>query len=738
MRSIRKSFALLAFVSTALLAIIIGAVSLAAVVSASENNAKQLMNAACALDAAKIDVVIEGIEDAVDIETDYVQSKLTDALGIAQGSSRAAASEGTGQANAPTTNTQTANAADAGVQTADDSPADAQATDAIDQAFVPIQGTAGAQSPTSSQGAAQPITPLGTQPADPPTLTEDQLGTLADLFRDVAQNTEGTVLYFMRLNEANGTGPQGFVYARPGGKGDFEPLGNLDALPGERVGADMRVPVWNRARLEWGVAQWVEPYALDDSDVLVALYVRPIFLQGRCVGVVGMGVDFQIVIDQVAAMSSYDTGYGFLTDALGNVMYHPTIPFGTNLSDDDEDVPAVDRAIAEGTTTDIVEYAYRGANKRMAFHLLQNDMRLVLSVEASEIYAQRDGLVWQLALVATISAIVFVGATLLIGQRLLAPLTALTFAAKRVADGDLDVEILSSDVEELSGLIDSYQRTVGDLRDRLTYIDGLAYRDGLTGAFNKTSYNEERDRIDAQIAAARRDAGLAVDAGAEDAGAGGARGEGAQGEGALAEGTGTSGARPATARAEGSKTQGAGTTDAQVEGVEKTNEQVEAAQGSAVPKGASSGGDADTKPPVFALVMLDVNKLKPVNDTYGHEAGDEYLRIAVAQVMAAFEGCSVYRIGGDEFVVLAEGEAVDRIEDGIAELDEVMRISADIEEPWRRTSLAIGVAVFDPESDGSVADVFARADAAMYQRKQEMKHGEAAPDGGPHDDATVR
>lgn len=728
MRSIRKSFALLAFVSTALLAIIIGAVSLAAVVSASENNAKQLMNAACALDAAKIDVVIEGIEDAVDIETDYVQSKLTDALGIAQGSGGSAASEGTGQANAPTTDTQTADAADVDMQTTNASATDAQTADAIDQAFVPIQGTAGAQSPTSSQGAAQPITPLGTQPADPPTLTEDQLGTLADLFRDVAQNTEGTVLYFMRLNEVNGTGPQGFVYARPGGKGDFEPLGNLDALPGERVGADMRVPVWNRARLEWGVAQWVEPYALDDSDVLVALYVRPIFLQGRCVGVVGMGVDFQIVIDQVAAMSSYDTGYGFLTDALGNVMYHPTIPFGTNLSDDDEDVPAVDRAIAEGTTTDIVEYAYRGANKRMAFHLLQNEMRLVLSVEASEIYAQRDGLVWQLALVATISAIVFVGATLLIGQRLLAPLTALTFAAKRVADGDLDVEILSSDVEELSGLIDSYQRTVGDLRDRLTYIDGLAYRDGLTGAFNKTSYNEERDRIDAQIAAARREAGLAVGAGAEDVGAGGA----------LAEGTGTSGAQPATARAEGSKAQGDGATDAQVEGVEKTDAQVEGAQGSAVPKGASSGGDAGAKPPVFALVMLDVNKLKPVNDTYGHEAGDEYLRIAVAQVMAAFEGCSVYRIGGDEFVVLAEGEAVDRIEDGIAELDEVMRVSADIEEPWRRTSLAIGVAVFDPESDGSVADVFARADAAMYQRKQAMKHGEASPDGGSHDDATVR
>ncbi|MBE8952853.1 MAG: GGDEF domain-containing protein, partial [Quinella sp. 1Q7] len=63
--------------------------------------------------------------------------------------------------------------------------------------------------------------------------------------------------------------------------------------------------------------------------------------------------------------------------------------------------------------------------------------------------------------------------------------------------------------------------------------------------------------------------------------------------------------------------------------------------------------DGDAK---FCIVMVDVNYLKRVNDTYGHERGNEYLINACRLVCAIFGEEHVYRIGGDEFVVVIDGE----------------------------------------------------------------------------------
>lgn len=124
----------------------------------------------------------------------------------------------------------------------------------------------------------------------------------------------------------------------------------------------------------------------------------------------------------------------------------------------------------------------------------------------------------------------------------------------------------------------------------------------------------------------------------------------------------------------------------------------------------------------FAVAMFDVNNLKKINDEYGHDAGDEYIIGCCHLVCKTFKCSPVYRIGGDEFVVVLDGEDYLNCDVLLAGLrkkvDELSR--SDIPE-FKRFSVASGIAKYDPKTDKSEEDVFRRADELMYENKAFMK-----------------
>ena len=128
---------------------------------------------------------------------------------------------------------------------------------------------------------------------------------------------------------------------------------------------------------------------------------------------------------------------------------------------------------------------------------------------------------------------------------------------------------------------------------------------------------------------------------------------------------------------------------------------------------------------VFAVVMTDLNNLKKVNDTYGHEHGNEYITGACHEICTVFQHSPVFRIGGDEFVVLLENSDYERKEELLAELkarfDETCNDMS--KEPWERYSAAMGMAAYRPGEDISMDDVFKRADSLMYKDKLDSKMG---------------
>ncbi len=118
----------------------------------------------------------------------------------------------------------------------------------------------------------------------------------------------------------------------------------------------------------------------------------------------------------------------------------------------------------------------------------------------------------------------------------------------------------------------------------------------------------------------------------------------------------------------------------------------------------------------LAVVVCDINGLKLVNDTQGHAAGDQLIKDACQMICEQFTHGTVFRIGGDEFVIILQGKGYDTMNEEIAEMNR--KVEANISR--KAVVVSIGYAVLG-ETDQQLRDVFERADQMMYERKQELK-----------------
>ena len=123
----------------------------------------------------------------------------------------------------------------------------------------------------------------------------------------------------------------------------------------------------------------------------------------------------------------------------------------------------------------------------------------------------------------------------------------------------------------------------------------------------------------------------------------------------------------------------------------------------------------------FGLAMIDLNYLKQTNDTYGHEQGNEALRMLCRTICRVFRHSPVFRVGGDEFVVVLENHDYEHLDELKEEFDRDIRALQAEKDPLKRISAAAGYAVFEPGTDKDMGSVFKRADQRMYEKKKQMK-----------------
>lgn len=121
-----------------------------------------------------------------------------------------------------------------------------------------------------------------------------------------------------------------------------------------------------------------------------------------------------------------------------------------------------------------------------------------------------------------------------------------------------------------------------------------------------------------------------------------------------------------------------------------------------------------------AIVMMDINGLKKVNDRLGHNAGDDYINLVAENIRLVMNDDMIaYRVGGDEFVVLVERASVDKLEGYITECE--TKIREQKKYSAMRCSISCGYAIYDLILDNDLQDTYYRADKAMYKEKRRQK-----------------
>ena len=120
----------------------------------------------------------------------------------------------------------------------------------------------------------------------------------------------------------------------------------------------------------------------------------------------------------------------------------------------------------------------------------------------------------------------------------------------------------------------------------------------------------------------------------------------------------------------------------------------------------------------FKVIVFDVNGLKAMNDNFGHEYGDMLIINTAKVIKSLYDKKNIFRIGGDEFIVIIEDEDDKTLEENEFDINRAIEdFNRNLKEGDVKVSCSFGGAHYNPRIDASFKNVFKRADEEMYRYK---------------------
>ena len=430
---------------------------------------------------------------------------------------------------------------------------------------------------------------------------DNMLERSAEMFADVANNTDGVVAYYVRFTPELSHNTSGLFYSKVKGKDGFvrfEPtdISFYDKSDTEHVG-------WYWQPLEAGKPVWMLPYYNKNNDIMMISYVVPMYFENEFIGVVGMDFDYTVLTDKVHNIKIYENGFAHL-EFEGAYVYNTDHVEDAKLHENPDEYLSVSKE-------------------------LRNGMTLIISASYDDIRQIRYDIAFKVLYVVILLAVFFSLIAIFIVKKIVNPLKKLTDASVKLSNGEYDVEIVHSNTYEIRLLSIAFENMALHLKEHEKLQHLLAYRDSLTGLRNTNSYWAWINDFDKEI----------------------------------------------------------------------------------------ENGKID-----FGILVFDINYLKETNDRYGHDIGNKLIVCAARIISDIFKRSPVFRIGGDEFLVILQNRDLEEYKELLEKFDtECLNELIITDKESIPVSVAKGFARYSSEKDKNFVDVFNRADDAMYENKREIK-----------------
>ena len=310
-------------------------------------------------------------------------------------------------------------------------------------------------------------------------------GRIQKTFESIASHTLGSVTYYYCIDTGISTKEHGFFYSRVGKAGfvEREPLDARELDP-----EDIEHTTWYYTPIQRGRPSWVGPYTAHFlNEMWIDSYLVPIYNVGTLVGVLGMDIPLDTLVDQVRDVKVYESGFASLSDADGRIFYHPEMEQG---SDQEMTDLNVDRELLhqEDSGDALIRYKVGGEERQMSFCTLRNGMKLVITVPVKEINASWINLIRTILIITSLAILLFAVILLFAMGVITRPLERLTAASRKLAASEYDVELDYRSRDEVGELTDAFRHMRDQQKQYVEDLNRRIYTDDQTGLPNSRSF----------------------------------------------------------------------------------------------------------------------------------------------------------------------------------------------------------------------------------------------------------
>lgn len=266
-----------------------------------------------------------------------------------------------------------------------------------------------------------------------PTYVRQYTESLMADFVKFAENTDGAICAYIRYNPEFTDPTSGIFLTRSDTNSAFDSVTPTDfSIYAKDDLAHVGwyyIPVENKAPL------WMDPYLNENINIYMISYVVPLYVNGVSVGIVGMDIDFGMITEMSDEITVFDSGSAFLVGSGGTMMHHDQIETGTVLVEyENGKMAEVAEFIADESNQGVIrKYSIDGKVRRLAFGMLDNGMRLVLSAPDREITANANRLSLQIILFFALGLVISAVLGFLISASIARPINRITGIVQQTA-----------------------------------------------------------------------------------------------------------------------------------------------------------------------------------------------------------------------------------------------------------------------------------------------------------------